>query len=358
MSRPHVLVVSPGFGTTNRGSFVQTLQGLIRGFVDSGIPVTLWEASSLGAEDGGLPSWQGVTAVLLLGPPTGQQWLRLLLASAEARQVPVFWMLAANSLTLPAPVLGFLKAYPWVSLLTPSLWSANVIRCLLSQDKVTGFVAPERQRAPLVVPHGVEIDPAHVPPVTDPAIAHAVAGTTGRKGTEELFEAMDLLPRETLVAYADATAIGWVQGLAEDHPNVRVVRAYNGDSTPGFWRHATFVQPSRAEGFGLCAVEAWMLGARVVMRRATGEPELLGAERLDNHDDPRSGEVWEGGDGPVLHETGDLSLLTIMPARRIAEGIRAVLSEPPPERPAPYLLEPFRYSVAIAPLVRKVRETA
>lgn len=355
MARPHVLVISPGFGNTNRGSFVQTLEGLVQGLLQNGIAVRQWEASSLGDEDGGLPSLQGITAVLLLGPPTGQQWLRLIAASAQHRSIPMFWMLAANSLTLPQPVLGFLKAYPWIQLLTPSRWSARVISCLLVQEKTTGFEAPEGQRHPLVVPHGVEIAPERVPPVTDRALAHAVAGTTGRKGTEELFEAMDLLPDEQLVAYADATALGWVQGLAEGHPNVRVVRAYNGDATPGFWRHETFVQPSRAEGFGLCAVEAWMLGARVIMRSDTGEPLLPGV----THIPAKHGEIWEGGDGAVLHNTKNvLDPLRIAHPTAIADAIVKERCEPAPDRPAPYVQEAFRYAVAIAPFVTKVRETA
>lgn len=355
MSKPHVLAVSPGFGNQNRGSFVQTLHGLVQGLRENGIPVTHWEASRLGDEDGGLPSMQGITAVLLLGPPTGQQWLRLILASAEARQVPVYWMLAANSLTLPAPVLGFLKAYPWIGLLTPSAWSAKVIHCLLSQPQATGFESPARQQQPLVVPHAVEIALGRIPPVTDHALAHAVAGTTGRKGTEELFEAMDLLPDQKLVAYADATAMAWVQGLAEGHPNIRVARAYNGDDTPGFWRHAVFVQPSRAEGFGLCAVEAWMQGARVVMRSDTGEPILPGV----THIQAKRGEVWEGGDGPVQHHTqGALDPLRIAHPTAIADAIQKELCEPLPERPAAYLCEPYRYAVAIRPLVDRVRETS
>ena len=353
--KPHVLVVSPGFGNTNRGSFVQTLGGLVRGLVENGIPVTQWEASSLGGEDGGFPSFQGISAVLLLGPPTGQQWMRILLASASHLQLPVFWMLAANSLTLPQSVLGFLKTYPSIQLLTPSAWSAKVITCLLGQPKVTGFEAPAWQRAPLVVPHGVEIALERVPPVTDPALAHAVAGTTGRKGTEELFEAMRFLPDQNLVAYADATAFGWVKGLADGIPNVRVERAYNGDATPGFWRHAAFVQPSRAEGFGLCAVEAWMLGARVVMRSATGEPLLDGVHTFHEHP---SATPWEGGDGAVAHDVSGLRPLTILDPEAMTVDIRFVLDSAPPERPAAYLLEPFRYAVAIAPFVSKMRETS
>lgn len=355
MSAPHVLVISPGFGTQHKGSFVQTMHGIVAGLEQNGIPVTSWEAASIADEDGGLPSLLGVTAVLLLGPPTGQQWLRLVVASAEARQVPVFWMLAANSLTLPPPVLAFLKAYPWIQLLTPSAWSAKVITCLLTQPAVTGFEAPAWQREPLVVPHGVEIAPDRVPPVTDCAFAHAVAGTTGRKGTEELFEAMARLPDHQLVAYADATAFAWVAGLAEGHPNVRVARAYNSDATPSFWRHALFVQPSRAEGFGLCAVEAWMLGARVVMRSDTGEPTLP----MVTHIPAEHGEIWEGGDGPVRHVIPNtIPLLRIAHPSAIADAIMTELCAPPPDRPAAYLRERFRYAVAIAPFVRKVRETA
>lgn len=351
MSRDRVLFLSPGFGAQHQGSFVQTLVGLRRGLEESGITTELWESSSLVGYESSLPRLAGLLAAVFIGPPMGQQWLRMILASLAHQGIPVFWMLAANSLTLPPSVLGFLKSYPQIQILTPSAWSAAVIANVLAHPDVTGFVAPPHQASPLVVPHGVEVDPEAIPPVTEEGMAHCVAGTSGRKGTEELLEAMRMLPDKRLTVYADATSFLWAREAAADHPNVRVARAYDTSTVPAFWRHDTYVQPSRAEGYGLCAVEAWAIGNRVVMRRSTGEPELLGAHLL-----PADGPAWEGGDGPVLHPTPGLEPLRETKPETLAREIARALAEPPPERPAPYLLEPFRFAVAIEPLVRRMHE--
>lgn len=344
MSRAHVLVVSPGFGTRHRGSFVQTHAGFVAGLRAHGIAVTTWDADAA-SEDGDVPRLAGVTQLVVFGPPTGQQWLRLLLVACERLQIPAYWMLAANSRTLPPGVLGFLKAYPWLRILTPSVWSATAIHdAIVAQPWGT-----DQQATALVVPHGVEV-PADVP-APDPRFAHPVAGTTGRKGTEELLEAVrDNLP---LVIYADATALPWVSALADGKPLVEVRRAYNGDAIPAWWRHQRIIQPSRAEGFGLCAVEASLLGRLVVMRRDTGEPELSSAILLGQSD-----VEWEGGDGPLTHPSGldplwesdSGEIRAVIEAYGMFDVARTYAPLEDPDR--------FLFSVAIEPFVRTVQTTA
>lgn len=350
--RARVLLVNPGLSTAHRGSFLQVLDGLKIGLTQADLNVHVWDASRLSDdEEARVPSVLMFDAVVLVGPPVQAFWWEQLMFGAARLSVPVYWMLAANSQTLPLNVVSFLRAHPELRILTPSTWSKRVI------EDVGGYYdLPRRQRDPLVVPHGVEV-PADVPPPTETSLAHCVAGTSGRKGTGELIEAMALLWDYHLVIYADATALPWVRELAQHRANITVAPAYNASPTPPFWKHETYVQPSRAEGYGICAVEAWMLGRRVIMRRETGEPLLPEARLLQRSAGlgaAERGEVtWEGGDGPVHPEPSTRPLFRMAPVD-IANGVREAMAWRCPAPPTERERALFSHRVAVSPLVATI----
>lgn len=343
MSDPlRVLIVTPGFDLAHRGSFHQTMESFRIGLERLGVTVTVFEATAL-AMGHPSPPLKSFDRVVYFGPPTGQQWLRMIFLGAELLGIRCWWMLAANSPTLPPGVIGFLAAYPHLRIMTPSLWSKTAI-----EDAMVGNAVPGADRPVRVVPHGVEVTPF---PATDPRWCHLVAGTSGRKGTEELLDALKLFPEE-LVIYADASAVAWVRNLAKDNPQVTVLRGYDGSAVPAWWQHARMVQPSRAEGFGLCAVEAALLGRAVVMRGDTGEP-LLPTQGWIKEPHPGAWETWEGGDGGWDHASR-LPPLRITPPETLAlhiAGVPGRMWQPARSATHDRLVARFRHEEAVRAFV-------
>ncbi len=284
-----VAIVTPGLGRANRGSFWRLAESFHAGLSAWGVKSFLWDAPRDPQEsDERFPPLAGVTHLLYVGPPVFADWVHFLFDICKRKNIDVLFSLYANSTTLPPNVLGFLRQYPISIIVTGSEWSAKVIRS-------TGAAQPV-----VVVPPGVEV-PDEVP-VTEPSEwAHAVAGTSGRKGTEELLVAVgaDI----NLAIYADALAFPWASRLAAGKRNVRVLRSYDGRDAPAWWGHQHVVHPSRAEGFGIGLVEAYLLGRTVVARRATGEPHVF-VHTITWRHGHEPWEEWEGGDGGRMHPLG------------------------------------------------------
>jgi len=299
-----VLVLTPGLGSQNRGSFYQVARGLVAGLGAHGVDTVLWDRPEAPEDEyEASPSLKGVTHLIWVGPPLfGQPWVTMLLTAAQQLGVKTAWMVAANSTTVPPSVRGFVRQHTWNALLTPSAWSKRVLETSLVDEEAHPVI---------VVPHGVEV-PSDLP-VTRPGWAHSVAGNTGRKGTPELLEAVgdDL----ELHIYADPLALAWLRDLLPaKRPNVTVHRAYDGSDVPGWWHHGKIVHPSRAEGFGISAVEAFLLGRKVLMRQDTGEPELPVYLLEPGWKSVGAWEEWEGGDGPCPPPELPLVPLRIAPA--------------------------------------------
>lgn len=341
-----VLLLTPGLGKRNRGSFYNVARSLETGLTRLGFDVRQWDAPS-NPEDAheALPPLRGVTHLVWVGPPLFALWCGMLMDICAREKIRTYWMLAANSTTLPDNALAFGKRHPWTKILTPSDWGARVIR------SVDAALPPV-----LVVPHGVEVDPSTVP-VREPEVwAHAVAGATGRKGTEELLEAVeDDLP---LAIYADAIAFGWLGPRVIGRKNVRLLRAYTSDETPAWWHHERIVHPSRAEGFGLSIVEAVLLGRTVVGRKNTGVPVDL-PRVLQPSRTVGDWQEWAGGDGDRQHPLGDgVDELTIAPPEAIRAALRdehATLSTT--GEPFEAFRARMRHDVAVAPLAAEIRES-
>lgn len=335
---PTVLIVTPGLGRYHRGSFAQLADGMRRGLEALGVPVRVWDApyKPQFASDT-LPVLTGVTRVIYCGPPLFALWTRTLFSILENEKIPVAFVLYANSTTLPPNVVGFLRDHVVDRILTGSDWSRRVIESV-----------PGASHLPcVVVPPGVEVpgpgEAAAIAPIVDEtAWAHAVAGTSGRKGTEELLDAVSLPRRRPmpLVIYADATATPWLRGelAARDNPaHVTLRRAYDDSDVPAWWGHRFVVQPSRAEGFGLGPVEAALLGRTVVMRTGTGEPILPHAYRITPPPAEKCDwETWDGGDGVRVHPLGEgLRELVVTPAAVIRDMMDFAMSDvdAPPMHP-------------------------
>ncbi len=346
-----VLLVTPGLGYANKGSFYQVARGLELGLRAHGVDAHLWDRPEAPEDaEEATPSLLGVSHLVWVGPPLfGQPWVTMLLSAAEQRGVRTSWMVAANSTTVPSSVRGFVRQHHWDALLTPSPWSKVVLEQALVDEEARPIV---------LVPHGVEV-PTDLP-VTRPGWAHSVAGNTGRKGTPELLEAVgdDIL----LHVYADALAVAWLRDLVPPgRPNVQVHRGYDRSAYPGWWMHDKIVHPSRAEGFGISAVEAYLLGRTVLMRQDTGEPKLP-VHLIDRAWCIGDWEEWEGGDGACPPPQPPLRPLTITPPALLRQRMQEVdAGEPSVLRsidvrlPDAAARESFLHAEAVRPLIRAFR---
>jgi len=347
-----VLILTPGLGRHNRGSFFNVANSLTTGLTRLGIDARQWDAPP-DPEDAheALPDLRGVTHLVWVGPPLFALWAHMLMTICAQQRIRTYWMLAANSTTLPDNALAFAKWHPWTKILTPSDWGRRVIR------SVDSDLPPV-----LVVPHGVEVDPEQVPVTERTEWAHAVAGATGRKGTEELLEAVqDDIP---LAIYADVIAYGWLSPRLVGRKNVRLVRAYNADEHPAWWHHLRIAHPSRAEGFGLSLVEAVLLRRCVLGRKNTGVPARIplvySPDMFAGDAVPADAwEVWAGGDGDRQHLLGrDVTELTIAPPAALRLLLRDMSTwewVPLPSERAEAFREEMRHDVAVRPLADEIR---
>lgn len=211
------------------------------------------------------------------------------------------------------------------------------------RDSLTGDygVAPDRID---VIPPGVDTDrwSPGPPSGNGPLRLLFVGGDLERKGGTELLEAFSALPEGaaelTLVTRSRVAARPGVRVADDLTPNApELLRLYQTSDV--------FVLPTRAEAFGIAAVEAAAAGLPVVATRVGGLPDIVV--------DGETGFLIAPGDAEELHrrlaqlvadraltrrlgEAGRRRAVTRFDARRCAERLldvlRAAVSDAPPAK--------------------------
>jgi glycosyltransferase involved in cell wall biosynthesis len=211
---------------------------------------------------------------ILLGPPG---FAATMTSYGEHRRT--FAVLAPNSEWLPKDVVERLDAHAQV--VAPSEWGARVV------ERYTGRYTPPFQ-------HGV--DPRFRPVEAGTKILtglydkgyfrvlHFSSTDRQRKGTQQLLEAWlqlmsdGLLPSSSVLS-AVVDAPSGTFGRAEEESSIELVnRHLNMDESrmAALYRSYHVVcQPSRAEGFGLCPLEARACGTVVCATLCTGHADHL-----------------------------------------------------------------------------------
>jgi glycosyltransferase involved in cell wall biosynthesis len=237
------------------------------------------------------------------GMPSGIGQAKLLGAHRER-----YLMLAPNSDRVPDKMLEWLPELA-TGLLSPSVWGCDVLRSL--------FDLPVHY-----VPHGVHEEYQRQPELRDARLVefsedrfrvlHMTSTNSERKGTKLLMEAWGALEWKGATlrlvcrfeGYAELEDLATELGLggeafeliASDGAAYDAVNRMYGDAH-------VLCQPSRAEGFGLCPLEAKAAGVPVVMTNCTGHRDhaRLGAHVLIETGPDEPIDDLEGAKAPSLH---------------------------------------------------------
>lgn len=196
--------------------------------------------------------------------------------TSRGRHRRQFAVVAPNSEWLPRKLMESVDSH--AQLVAPSEWGAQVL---------ARYVSGGRQVPPFR--HGVDgafrPDPDAVRDPESFRVLHLSSTDRERKSTRELLEAWVQLvdsgalvsPRPLLTAVVDA-ATGTYGALGE-HPAVNLVYRHlnlDHEGMAALYRSVDVVcQPSRAEGFGLCPLEARACGTVVVATACTGHADHI-----------------------------------------------------------------------------------
>ncbi len=217
-----------------------------------------------------------------------------------ARHAERYAMLAPNSSFLPGNLVLAMEQL-CTEILVPSQWARGVVE--------------EHTSMPVrVVPHGVAAGFTPKPALRaevradyyrgEFSVLHLSSSVYDRKGTAALLSAWGMLmergelppsARLRLVLEVDAMAktMAWMAEAGLVFPNVALTARL--DASPErlaetYARHHVVCQPSRGEGFGLCPLEALVVGVPIVATACTGqsewfEPGLAGAIPVEHGPD-------------------------------------------------------------------------
>lgn len=277
MSEPAIRLYVPG---RKVGSFRSLRLGFEEGLRQLGVPYSVLDYSESPDEDGWSQVGASAPIGIYLGSPT-----HLELMSVHTRHVRRFLMLAPNGYGIPAGLVQELVDRK-VEVLTPSAWGKTVID-EYPAAKAAGIRAT-------VVPHGVLSEPDESWRLTLPPhladhgssrirLLHVTSCLGNRKGTDELLMWLrgldrDLLWRDRVHLTIKADTFGaseWddrAKSAGLSTSQLRVVTKMDGVSWASYLRgfHGV-VQPSAAEGFGLCNLEAAAFGVPNVTTDSTGQ---------------------------------------------------------------------------------------
>lgn len=164
-------------------------------------------------------------------------------------------------------------------------WVVGVSHAVLAEARE---LVPATAARSSVIHHGIQPTPAGgQPPCVDPPLLVCLGRLVRDKGFDVAIEALEplrrLLPGVRLVVAGDgpeATALRErVRGL-DLGDRVAFAGAVAPADVPALLRRASVVViPSRAEGFGLVALEAAAVGRPVVATRVGGLPEVVESEK-------------------------------------------------------------------------------
>jgi len=198
--------------------------------------------------------------------------------------------------------------------LSPSAWGAGVLRKHFPAKPV------------VVAPHGVTPE-VHCPSREgfgelrqarergELRILHMTSTGSSRKGTPALVEAWQRMltagrlgPRATLFIVADPLHLSTVRWMTDGVAGIQVASGltHAQEEVADRYRAAHLVcQPSRAEGFGLCPLEALACGTPVVATACTGHSEYLfygrpGAVIVSHGTSAEMAEDYEGARAPSV----------------------------------------------------------
>lgn len=224
-------------------------------------------------------------------------------------------MLAPNSSRIPAEMaLWIPKCLD--RLLTPSRWGKFVLEQQLPED------------FPIhVVPHGVMPEFVVQAEAREKRLlefrqegtlvwAHFTSTNTNRKGTRQMFEAWRDFVNEKhtsetseLVVYAEPRGVQQLCWLAEEMSipqiDIRANPKVTIEQMPTVYaEHHAFMQPSRAEGFGLVPLEALASGIPVAATACTGHGMYMGTTQMTTRGFPGSMRIQHGPLEPLDETAG------------------------------------------------------
>lgn len=260
-------------------SHSQVSRGIVRGLVHHGVPLRIFNVAARGYDDlDDLDPEVGHDGAAAVGfyiggyPPMSQTWL-----SGHPHKAALF---ITESAAIPGSWIGIADACDFIAV--PSRWAAR---------------AYKGRRGSIVVPHG--LDPVYRTP--SGRVRQRLAAREGaspgtlvyghmagaasfleRKGTELLIEAFCEVfhPGEAQLVIRCPKHANTV-GLKKGTPDGLVHLDFGfGTVTPKImrdWYEALdfLVQPSRAEAFGICPLEARALGVPVILSDCTGHRDHI-----------------------------------------------------------------------------------
>lgn len=311
-----VMLVGP---MTGYSSYPVVMRGLHRGLVENGIDVV--PVDTVGPSG----RYDGVTtkALLLGNPPRGAPRTALVIRPTPS----IAPLVTKHGMRLVGLHVGDVDRVPdeWSALMgieslvvVPSTWMQKVVK------ETSGFDA-------FVAPHGVEDEYLIHEPLEAPSrgpfrFLHLCSAGVfpERKGTSQALEALRGIQGATVTLVVSELRLplkkllGSLGSGVRDHVNV-VTRPY-GIPPNGmielYREHHALLAPSRAEGFGICPLEARALGVPVVQTGCTGFS--------DGVPPPESGVVIVPS-GPLCSGWGDFGLAPEVRSEDVAEAMRHMM---------------------------------
>jgi hypothetical protein len=302
-------------------SFRAITRGYIEGFEANDVRVDHFPTDSdLGESD--IPGGSGAEVGILFGSPNFASVM-----SMHAMHKRRLVMIAPNSNVIPPSIIRDVISAD-AEFVSPSEWGASVIRRTLEVS-----VMPEERPAVSVLRHGVGkafnpvmlTPPSRIDPQA-PFLALHITSTAGsRKSTYETavaFAAMchsgDLPKGSSLTIYADpVSGTHWRNKIGQDPRMEGRVTVTTAKNTPwadmgAFYRcFDAVIQPSRAEGFGLCGLEALCVGVPAIVTECTGHSEWVhhcpAAVTVRHGEVSDMGEDGDGAEAPYVdpHEIAE-----------------------------------------------------